>query len=392
MSKTKEKEIIIEGYSFIDFLIIIIQICFIPFIFGLMTNLLQIIIPVPVGGWLLISIIGNLMVYGFRFFESKLEVKISEGRSDANKFNIQYKKRRVSTTVSGPSDELEFFLFKRSYFKKLILVLFTSIWFGHLMYEGWVLLDTNSRLVGWILYLYGISHLTIVIFDFLQSQCNLISKYMKPETITIPKYIISFHTRKIQNIESDLITYFTENLSQINDKKTVKNQEILLLTACGIIFCLSDEIIYGLYRYQLVFSFVLCLILIQIYQIYENRNPFKLENIQTDSIKKISFSLSLLIFHETGIKLGFIIPQLQFIIETKLEIAIFSFIGYTCAIIILTIFISQFLKINEKRIIKTYLWIVILIIISLSMQIGSYFTTLGKFPFYFSIIELGPLF
>ncbi|MCP4762442.1 MAG: hypothetical protein GY870_11725, partial [archaeon] len=167
----------LEGISIIKLMHIIIQFIFFIVSFNYIDlkdpGIIQILIPLPVGAFILLPTIGNLIVFLPHMLENskKTDILISE----EGKMTINRRKRsKVKSNVIQISDDLIEFGKVHESFAWSIAYMLGFVWNFYIISEGLKLINVKGFVQGNLLFLYGALSLLLYLIMWLYPDLKIV--------------------------------------------------------------------------------------------------------------------------------------------------------------------------------------------------------------------------
>ncbi|MCP4760819.1 MAG: hypothetical protein GY870_03490 [archaeon] len=392
----------LRGISLIKLIHIIIQFSFLIISINYIDlkdpGIVQILIPLPVGAFILLSSIGNLIVFCLHMLENSknIEISISE---DGNMLLNQGKRRKSKSNIIKISDNLIEFGNTHESFAWSIAFMLGFVWNFYLISEGLKLINVKGYVQGNLLLLYGALSGILYLIMWLYPDLKIVGwdeekqeglfLIISPISISIFNREIYFGRRDIKVIQAQLmqsdVKFITKNKndwkSYLIEKKMFVMQTLIWL----VIWIFSSNLTLSFYHYQFVNAFIFIPLMYNL-----RRLLMKEENLKEKPIWIYPFWA--LAFHEIGVKAWHItalcILSPSIIIWT-LPVA---WILYILILIEIIFEIRDRIMKSESIDKKIKIGIISVLIIDILLQLSVILSTWRILPFYISLLEIGPLF
>ena len=392
MKTSKTSEIQLHGCDLVKFLHVFIQIIFLPIAAVRLQHNFQIMVPLPVGLFIILSIFCNLVVYIPHLLEYHLNRIIS---LDGNQISIETLKFRKSKSTKYEYSKTSIRSGKiHESFGWIFIFMLGLAWNLYLTSEGLKLLTVKAFYQGLPMFFYGLlTEILYLLMFFLPDREILLFNSENPKKsllILIPSIILSCKMKLLYSRNSifskiDSLLEIESEREPISITSYFKNNwvQIFQLFTWLVVWIFGATITFDFYHYQFVGAFDFIILAFYIRNILykknqSNRNPWWI------------YPFWILTFHEVGIKFWHVIA-LGVLSPSSI---IWTFpVASILFILVLTSTVMEIHKLAISNRMKNEKWIIIWIIflVELGLQFTALFSTVRIIPFYFSLIEIGPL-
>ncbi len=393
MSESRSTEIKLYGIDFVKFLHIFVQIIFIPVTAVRLEHNFQILIPLPIGVFIILSIFCNIVVFIPHLLENRHRMGFT---LSSNGLRIQetkfFKKRSTSFDLSKYTLTIE--KIHESLGWTFVFFLGFS-WNLYMASEGVKLLSVKAFYQGLPMFFYGfLTELFYLVMWFLpDAEITVFNTEnpIKSKIFLIPSIILSFKLKQLylgkkKLFELRKIFKIEEESERTSLGDFLKQNWIFMIQMFTwvVVWILGASFTFDFYHYQFVaaFSFVLLVFYLRMV-IYKKkkvfRNPWWI------------YPFWILTFHEVGVKtwnltaLGFMSPSS---IIWTLPIAWLLFLLVITSTILEVFRIHTLIQFNKK----VFIGILIVLSLEVVLQFTAFLSTYRFIPFYLSLIEIGPIF
>ena len=392
MNEQKSSEIQMYGFDLVKILHIIVQVIFIPVAAGCLQHNFQILVPLPIGIFILLSIFCNFVVYIPHLLEHRLNFGISKSTTGVTIETTKFWKRRSTSYDFSKDTKVPTQLHESLGWVFVFMLGFA--WNFYLMSEGIKLLSVKAFFQGLPMFFYGFfTGLFYLLMWILPDREILLRNYEIPKKFTlllIPFVTVSFRLKKIifgkkwiNKLEEML--GLEPNLDRKDFLSFLKDNWVQIFQLCTwfIVWIFGATFFFDFYHYQYVAAFVFIVLMY-----YVRKIIFK----KTASLSNSwwIYPFWALAFHEVGIKawhvtaLGVLSPS-SIIWTLPVSWILFA--------LVLTSTVLEILKIPILKGSKNGKWIIVwvILLVELGLQFTALFSTTRIIPFYFSFIEIGPI-
>jgi len=393
MNEIRNSEMRLDGIDLLKIIHIVLQIVFIPVAAGCLEHNFQILIPLPVGIFIILSIIANFLVFIPHLIENRHNLNFSITQTELTIRKTRFRKN-LSITHYIPKTTITSGQIHESLGWSIVYMLGFG-WNFYLISEGAKLLSVKAFFQGLPMFFYGlITGIMYLLMWFLpEREFALMNNEdnKKSMVLLIPYTYISFKMRRILLGKK----WFSEIGSSLKSKRDtesrsmksfLKENKILIFQLCTwlAVWLLGSPFTFDFYHYQFVATFVFIILISNIRSLF-----FRTEGIHKNSWWVYPFWI--LTFHEVGIKtwhltaLGVLSPS------TIIWTLPISWILY---VLVLISTVLEILRNFTKKSPKNIKLIVIstVLLLDLGLQITAFFSTFKIIPIFLSLIEIGPIF
>ncbi|MBN2157292.1 MAG: hypothetical protein JW776_14700 [Candidatus Lokiarchaeota archaeon] len=385
MNKFETSELYLYGFDLVKFLHITFQLIFVPVALGCLQHNFQILVPLPVGIFILLSIFCNIVVFIPHLVENSHKFLISKSSSE-----IIFVSRRLHKELTNKYDFSDYSLTINrihEHFGWMFVFFLGFAWNFYLQSEGAKLLRVKAWYQGFPMFFYGFfTVLFYLVMWFLPDRKFQLHNQNNPKkstTLLIPSFIVSVRKKNL---------YFGKNLvSKINrllamesasESKTsmsfLQSNWVHLVQCCTwfLIWILGAPFTFDLYHYQFVAAFAFILLVFHL-----RRFLFKSES---PTNPWWIYPFWAVVFHEVGIKAWHVTA-----LATLSPSSIIWTLPVSWFLYILVIGATLLEFLNSKN--RNWTVFLSILIMELGLQFTSFLSTYRIIPFFISLIELGPL-
>ena len=392
MNDSRSSEMNLSGFDLVKFLHIFVQIIFIPVAIGCLQHNFQILVPLPIGIFILLSIFCNFVVFIPHLLEHRHRYEISKTSNGMTIVFSRFRKRK-----SANYDFSKYSILPRQIhesFGWLFVFMLGFAWNFYLTSEGMKLISLKAFYQGLPMFSYGmVTAIFYLLMWFLPDKEIMIFNEENPKKSTlllVPSVIMSFKLKKIyfgkkllQKLDEKL--KIEMKLEHKSPKSYLQENWIQIFQACTwlVIFIFSATFAFDFFHYQFVaaFDFIMLSYFLR-KMIYKNK--------ETQSNPWWIYPFWLLTLHEVGIKAWHL---------TALGVRSTSSIIWTLPIswilyiLILTATVLEMFTVFKSKGTQNKNWIVVLVLllVEIGLQLTAILSTYRILPFYLSLIEIGPI-
>ncbi len=392
MKKEHTTTLQLKGIDFIKLLHLFVQIIFIPVAAGCLEHNFQILLPLPIGVFILVSIFSNFVVFVPHLLENRHNLEIS-----VESQVMTIKNCRIRKTESLTYDLANYSIKSGQTHESFLWAFVYMLGFAWNLYffnEGIKLLSVKAFYQGLPMFFYGLFTVILYLLIWFLPDKEFVVKnnenHKEGIILLVPSVCISFKGKKIK-IEKHKITQLHSLLKSEtrSDSKTLmailKENWVFIFQTCTwlVVWLFGATFTFDFFHYQFVAAFVFILLVYNIRSVLTTKTGLK-------SNPWWIYPFWILTFHEVGIKVWHLTALGAMSPSTIIWTLPVSWILYI--LVIISIILEIFTNPNLKRTKNTAQIVLVgIFLVELLLQVTAIFSTYQFISFYLSFIEIGPL-